>query len=43
MNAQEKYLWGHCIFLHFSAYFLHIYAYLNLHIMAYLPFAYSSI
>ena len=36
MNAQ-KYLWGHCIFLHICAYFVHIYAYFNLHIMAYSP------
>ena len=27
---------GHCIFLHIYAYFGHIYAYLNLHILAYL-------
>ena len=24
MNAYQKHLWGHCIFLHIFAYFMHI-------------------
>ena len=35
-NAEETYFWDHCIFLHVCAYFVHIYIFFNLHIMAYL-------
>ena len=37
INAKETYLWLHCIFMHIFCIFLNISAYLNLHIMTYLP------